>query len=191
MVTFFCDDCQTSLKKAKVPSHGCRSALFSCVDCSGSFTRDGVARHTACRSEAEQVEGKLYKGQKFVQTADKYGNKIDPNKAKQAAAAAESAASDEAAAVGEKRKAPDSDGKENGSSSKRAKVDEGKQGWSELAAAVLAQVEKKGLMISKLKKKLKKSGAWSGDDAELGLAILELNAYATLSKTVVSSGDED
>lgn len=192
MVTFVCDDCQTSLKKAKVQSHGCRSRMFSCVDCNGSFTKDGVAKHNACRSEAEQVEGKLYKGPKFVQTTDAYGNRIDPNKSKgDKKRSDDKDTNNDNVKVGSKRKEMDS-AETKSESSKKQKTDAGAEpAWSDLAKAVMSQLEKKSLMLSKLKKKLKKSGAWDGDETELGKAILELNAYATLSKTVVSADDED
>lgn len=48
MVTFICDDCQTTLKKQKVQQHSyqCYSKSYSCVDCGVSFTPSNYGTHT-------------------------------------------------------------------------------------------------------------------------------------------------
>jgi len=66
MVSFVCDECQTTLKKAKVRNHGCRGSV-SCVDCLTTFHGNSYEAHTSCISEAEKYEGKLFKGKKQQQ----------------------------------------------------------------------------------------------------------------------------
>ena len=69
MPSFICDECQATLKKAKVSSHSwqCSSRAFSCIDCSQSFNPQTVNAHTSCISEAEKYQGHLYKGNKQKQ----------------------------------------------------------------------------------------------------------------------------
>ena len=66
MVSFICDECQATLKKAKVASHSwqCSSHRFSCIDCGDSFDPRTAAAHLSCISEAEKHQGKLYRGPK-------------------------------------------------------------------------------------------------------------------------------
>jgi cell growth-regulating nucleolar protein len=66
MVSFVCDVCQTTMKKAKVAQHlySCRQAYFSCVDCGGGFDGESIKAHSVCISEAEKHQGSMYKGQK-------------------------------------------------------------------------------------------------------------------------------
>ena len=66
MVSFVCDVCQTTMKKAKVAQHlySCRQAYFSCVDCGGGFDGESIKAHNVCISEAEKHQGSMYKGQK-------------------------------------------------------------------------------------------------------------------------------
>jgi len=64
MVTFVCDECQATLKKAKVLSHRCNSNAFSCVDCNKVFSFEETKAHTSCVSEAEKYEKSLYKGKR-------------------------------------------------------------------------------------------------------------------------------
>ncbi|KAJ3220093.1 hypothetical protein HDU67_006849 [Dinochytrium kinnereticum] len=66
MVSFVCDYCQETLKKAKLDQHRqrCRNAQFSCIDCSTTFHGMEYRAHTACISEAEKYQKSLYKGNK-------------------------------------------------------------------------------------------------------------------------------
>ena len=66
MVSFVCDECQGTLKKAKVAAHSwsCSSRSFSCIDCGVAFTAQSVAAHTQCISEAEKHHGRLYRAPK-------------------------------------------------------------------------------------------------------------------------------
>lgn len=79
MVTFVCDDCQTTLKKQKVATHYCGGSSFSCVDCGVNFNQNGVKGHTSCVSEAEKYQGHLYKGPKHAAstTPSKQSNNKD------------------------------------------------------------------------------------------------------------------
>lgn len=64
MVSFTCETCNDVLKKGKVDSHCrvCRSAWkFTCVDCHTCFEGFDYQSHTQCISEAEKVQGKLFK----------------------------------------------------------------------------------------------------------------------------------
>jgi cell growth-regulating nucleolar protein len=71
MVSFICDECQSTLKKAKVAVHSwqsrCPSRSFSCIDCGRSFSQHSFNTHSSCISEAEKYEGKLYRGVKRKQ----------------------------------------------------------------------------------------------------------------------------
>ena len=69
MVSFVCDQCQTTLRKAKVDQHywGCRMDSVSCVDCGNTFWGDDFKSHTSCISEAEKHMGSLYPGNKKKQ----------------------------------------------------------------------------------------------------------------------------
>ena len=64
MVSFVCDNCQETLKKAKVQGHlnRCHGPV-SCVDCSVVFRGDEFKAHTSCISEAEKYQGALYAGE--------------------------------------------------------------------------------------------------------------------------------
>ncbi|KAI8851469.1 hypothetical protein BC829DRAFT_374052 [Chytridium lagenaria] len=66
MVSFVCDFCQETLKKAKLDQHRqrCRSAQFSCIDCSTTFVGDQYRSHTQCISEAEKYQKSVFKGNK-------------------------------------------------------------------------------------------------------------------------------
>lgn len=63
MVSFICDICQETLKKPKLDNHfrRCPDAIFSCVDCSTTFTGTDYRAHTSCISEAEKYQKSLYK----------------------------------------------------------------------------------------------------------------------------------
>ena len=58
MVTFVCDSCQETLKKAKLDAHAskCRGARFSCVDCSTSFSGIQYRLHNTCITEVEKYQ---------------------------------------------------------------------------------------------------------------------------------------
>ncbi|KAI8820823.1 LYAR-type C2HC zinc finger-domain-containing protein [Fimicolochytrium jonesii] len=83
MVSFVCDSCQETLKKAKLDQHTyrCHYAQFTCIDCSTTFQGTDYKAHTSCISEAEKYQGALYKGPK------KGANKQQNNNNKQAKAA--------------------------------------------------------------------------------------------------------
>lgn len=59
MVSFVCDACQETLKKAKLDAHKarCRFAAFSCIDCSTSFSGRDYAAHTSCITEVQKHHG--------------------------------------------------------------------------------------------------------------------------------------
>ena len=61
MVSFVCDGCNETLKKAKVASHFCGCYSVSCIDCGNQFFNDEYAAHTSCISEAEKHQKSLYK----------------------------------------------------------------------------------------------------------------------------------
>eukprot|EP00455_Lapot_gusevi_P030102 TRINITY_DN3229_c0_g1_i2.p1 TRINITY_DN3229_c0_g1~~TRINITY_DN3229_c0_g1_i2.p1 ORF type:complete len:198 (+),score=72.63 TRINITY_DN3229_c0_g1_i2:105-698(+) len=86
MVTFTCDWCQESVKKAKVKNHqfSCGSDSFSCVDCSKTFLGNSVHAHTSCISEAEKYQGKLYRGKKQGDNNNNNNNNKNNNNQKQA-----------------------------------------------------------------------------------------------------------
>lgn len=60
MPSFVCDECQSTLKKAKLDSHAssCGSQSFSCIDCGVSFRVPQYRSHTQCITEAEKYEKK-------------------------------------------------------------------------------------------------------------------------------------
>lgn len=75
MVSFVCDGCQETLKKAKLEQHSfrCKKAQFSCIDCFTTFQGEDYKKHTSCISEEQKVQGSLYKpkGQKDVKVVAK------------------------------------------------------------------------------------------------------------------------
>ncbi|KAJ2089489.1 hypothetical protein IW138_003378 [Coemansia sp. RSA 986] len=60
MVSFVCNYCQDTLKKAKLDVHAqrCRNASFSCIDCGVDFEGASYRQHTSCITEPEKYEGK-------------------------------------------------------------------------------------------------------------------------------------
>ncbi|KAJ2538718.1 hypothetical protein EV175_006426 [Coemansia sp. RSA 1933] len=60
MVSFVCNYCQDTLKKAKLDTHAqrCRNASFSCIDCGVDFQGTLYRQHTSCITESEKYEGK-------------------------------------------------------------------------------------------------------------------------------------
>jgi cell growth-regulating nucleolar protein len=63
MVSFVCNVCQETLKKAKLDQHygRCRGANFSCIDCNTDFNGTAYRSHTSCISEAEKYQKSMYK----------------------------------------------------------------------------------------------------------------------------------
>ncbi|KAJ1733592.1 hypothetical protein LPJ61_001484 [Coemansia biformis] len=63
MVSFVCNYCQETLKKAKLDPHAqrCRNASFSCIDCNVDFAGTTYRQHTSCISETEKYQGKMKK----------------------------------------------------------------------------------------------------------------------------------
>lgn len=65
MVSFICNVCGQTVRKAQVERHyqnDCRNCeVLSCIDCGRDFHGDEYASHTSCISEAEKYQGKLYK----------------------------------------------------------------------------------------------------------------------------------
>ncbi|KAI9142302.1 hypothetical protein BKA69DRAFT_1124259 [Paraphysoderma sedebokerense] len=66
MVSFVCDSCQETLKKAKLDNHTyrCRNYQFTCIDCNTSFHGTEYRSHTSCISEAEKYQKALYRPKK-------------------------------------------------------------------------------------------------------------------------------
>lgn len=65
MVSFICNACGQTVRKAQVEKHyqndchGCD--VLSCIDCGKDFHGDEYTAHTSCITEAEKYQGKLYK----------------------------------------------------------------------------------------------------------------------------------
>ena len=66
MVSFVCDSCAATLKKAKVAQHAysCGSYYYACIDCGESFDTETIKAHNSCISEAQKHQGSMYKGPK-------------------------------------------------------------------------------------------------------------------------------
>ncbi|TPX56951.1 hypothetical protein PhCBS80983_g04165 [Powellomyces hirtus] len=95
MVSFVCESCQETLKKAKLDQHTyrCHYAQFSCIDCSVTFQGTDYRAHTSCISEAEKYQGALYKGPKKNGTNNaKNGNAQQQQQQAKLVAAAENIA---------------------------------------------------------------------------------------------------
>jgi cell growth-regulating nucleolar protein len=60
MPSFVCDDCQSTVKKAKLDNHvgSCGTRSFSCIDCGVCFGGIDYRYHTQCITEAEKYEKK-------------------------------------------------------------------------------------------------------------------------------------
>lgn len=60
MPSFVCDDCQETLKKAKLDSHAqrCRQAAFSCIDCYKTFKGTEYRDHFTCITEVQKYHQK-------------------------------------------------------------------------------------------------------------------------------------
>ena len=61
MVSFVCDNCQDTLKKAKVKIHvnRCYTSSVSCVDCGVSFNMKTYNSHNQCMTEKKKYAGEL------------------------------------------------------------------------------------------------------------------------------------
>lgn len=66
MVTFVCDNCQETLKKTKLDAHfaRCRGAVFSCVDCSKTFSGTEYRAHNTCVTEVQKYQKTDFVGTK-------------------------------------------------------------------------------------------------------------------------------
>ncbi|TPX33582.1 hypothetical protein SmJEL517_g03564 [Synchytrium microbalum] len=66
MVSFSCEVCQETLKKAKLDQHfnKCPNAQFTCIDCSVTFYGNAYKLHTSCISEDQKYQKSLYKPKK-------------------------------------------------------------------------------------------------------------------------------
>jgi cell growth-regulating nucleolar protein len=58
MVSFVCDVCQETLKKAKLDQHfnRCPQAQYSCIDCSKTFYDTSYRQHSSCVTETEKYQ---------------------------------------------------------------------------------------------------------------------------------------
>ena len=65
MVSFICNACGQTVKKAQVERHyqnECPSCdVLSCIDCGKDFHGNDYVLHTKCITEAEKYQGKLYR----------------------------------------------------------------------------------------------------------------------------------
>ena len=65
MVSFICNACGQTVRKAQVEKHyqnECHDCnVLSCIDCGKDFHGDEYTGHTSCITEAEKYQGKLYK----------------------------------------------------------------------------------------------------------------------------------
>ncbi|KAA8900820.1 hypothetical protein FN846DRAFT_752012, partial [Sphaerosporella brunnea] len=58
--------CNDVVKKPKLDQHKgrCRSATFTCIDCSTTFQGTNYRTHTSCISEEQKYQGALYRPDK-------------------------------------------------------------------------------------------------------------------------------
>lgn len=68
MVSFVCDVCQETLKKAKLDTHKsrCNQAIFSCIDCYKTFSGIEYRSHTSCITEVQKYHKKPSKLETFL-----------------------------------------------------------------------------------------------------------------------------
>lgn len=66
MVSFSCENCGDVLTKKKLDGHRnqCYGASFTCLDCMVHFPGTSYKAHTACITEDQKYQGKLYKEKK-------------------------------------------------------------------------------------------------------------------------------
>jgi cell growth-regulating nucleolar protein len=62
MVSFNCDNCQTTVKKPKLVAHKskCKTASFTCIDCSTTFYNQDFKDHTSCITEEQKYQKHIY-----------------------------------------------------------------------------------------------------------------------------------
>ncbi|KAE8847079.1 hypothetical protein HRS9122_03986 [Pyrenophora teres f. teres] len=72
MVSFSCEGCGDVLTKKKLDGHRnqCYGASFTCLDCMVHFPGTSYKSHTACITEDQKYQGKLYKEKKKPQKRD-------------------------------------------------------------------------------------------------------------------------
>lgn len=68
MVSFNCSGCGDVITKGKIKAHAqrCHIGSLDCLDCRGTFAYPSAEldAHTSCVSEAQKVQGKLFKAAK-------------------------------------------------------------------------------------------------------------------------------
>jgi hypothetical protein len=67
MVSFVCSNCQQTLKKQKIASHGCHNCHFDCLDCAVEFNYDTYQAHSSCITEVQKFQKHLVKPAKPAQ----------------------------------------------------------------------------------------------------------------------------
>jgi len=79
MVSFSCDNCMDVFTKKKIDNHigNCQPKFITCIDCHVRFYDNSYTSHTSCISEAEKVEGSLYKGKKTTPQSNGKSNGSD------------------------------------------------------------------------------------------------------------------
>ncbi|ODQ64927.1 zf-LYAR-domain-containing protein [Nadsonia fulvescens var. elongata DSM 6958] len=87
MVSFSCEVCNDTVKKAKLMAHKgqCYGAYFTCIDCSTTFQGNEFQSHTSCISEAEKYQKALFRpknAQKQQQTKSTPSEKPESKKSK-------------------------------------------------------------------------------------------------------------
>lgn len=80
MVSFSCESCNETVIKKKCQQHSqwCRGAVFTCIDCYQLFPGQLFKDHTSCITEAQKVEGKLYKPKNKKQQQQQPAKKEEP-----------------------------------------------------------------------------------------------------------------
>ncbi|KAL6708688.1 hypothetical protein ACN47E_002384 [Coniothyrium glycines] len=95
MVSFSCENCGDVLTKKKLDGHRnqCYGASFTCLDCMVHFPGTSYKSHTACITEDQKYQGKLYKEKKPKGQPQKKDN--GPNDVSQALAEHNASVADE------------------------------------------------------------------------------------------------
>jgi len=186
MPSFSCDTCQGVFKKKKAEEHRCSgwNTTFSCIDCNRNFDLTSIKAHSSCITEAEKVQGSLYKGKCLK-------NNDTVQSANAEATAELGQKRDRSQGANESKMQPEQAEEKGTKKSKSSAALAPEWEDDEVSKAIMALVEKKSLMMSKLRKKLKKQLGRSVEDAEFVQGLLKLGSYVTLSKTVVSMEDDD
>eukprot|EP01006_Ploeotia_vitrea_P045385 TRINITY_DN66936_c8_g6_i1.p1 TRINITY_DN66936_c8_g6~~TRINITY_DN66936_c8_g6_i1.p1 ORF type:complete len:218 (+),score=110.85 TRINITY_DN66936_c8_g6_i1:83-736(+) len=198
MVSFICDLCQTTLKKAKVDRHcwSCPSESVSCIDCCVTFYGDDYRKHTQCMTEAEKVEGKLYRGKKSKskqqQNSSNNNNQSNSNNNNNQSNKQQQP-KQESQKKNLKRKEPTTSGDANGSDNNNNSKKQKKAGAStsdKTVQSVVAKIlkSKKHVSLAKIrskvvKKKDKLADAAGDDDKTLDALILQALVKADVTVT--------